>query len=172
MAKKINFEKLKKFYYSNRIYCILMIISILCILILGIGVIAYFIGQATSSSYGTRLEEVENHPVEKELIEYEKYFKESEGVKSVTIRLQGKIIYTTVEVEDNKTNEDIQNLATGSLEKLSDDEKNFYDVQYIFKRKSYNPYLGSKSHSKTIISWANYKFEEETTTTETTKKKK
>lgn len=172
MAKKINLEKLKKFYNTNRIYCILMIISIACILLLGIGVIVYFIGQATSSSYGNRLENVENYPVEKELNEYEKFYKESDGVKKVTVRLQGKIIYTDVEVEDTKTNEDIQNLATGSLEKLTEEQKGFYDIQFLFSRKSYNTYLGSKSHSNTIISWANYKFEEETTTTTTTKKKK
>ena len=169
--KKETKAKLKQFYKNNRIYCILIMISCACLLLLGAGVILYFIGQATSSSYGNRLDNVETYPVDKELKELEKFYKESEGVKSASVRLQGKIIYVDVEMDDKKTNEDIQNVATSSLEKLTDEQKGFYDIQFIFTRATYNPYFGSKSHSRTVISWANFKYDETTTTT-TTKKKK
>ena len=65
MAKKLlkteTKKKLRAFYKNNRIYCILIMISLACLLLLGIGVIFYFIGQATSSSYGNRLDNIENY---------------------------------------------------------------------------------------------------------------
>ena len=105
------------------------------------------------------------------VITSEKFYKESDGVKSASVRLQGKIIYVDVAMNDDKTNEDIQNIATTSLGKLTDEQKGYYDIQFIFTREKYNPYFGSKAHSNTVISWANFKYDETTTTT-TTKKKK
>ena len=61
------------------------------------------------------------------------------------------------------SNEEIQGVCTESLTKIGDNNKLFYDIQYVVKRDGLNPYLGSKSASKTIISWANYSFEEDTT---------
>ena len=176
MAKKLlkneTKKKLRTFYKNNRIYCILIMISLACLLLLGIGVICYFIGQATSSSYGNRLDNIDQYKVDNELKELEAFYKSSEGVKSASVRLQGKIIYVDVEMDDAKTNEDIQNIATSSLVKLTDDQKSFYDIQFIFTRSKLHPYFGSKAHSNTIITWANYKIDNETTTTTTTKKKK
>ena len=175
MAKKIlkpeTKKKLRVFYKNNRIYCILIMISLACLLLLGVGVIFYFVGQATSSAYGNRLDNIENYKVDNEIKELEKFYKESDGVKSATVRLQGKIIYVDVAMNDDKTNEDIQNIATTSLGKLTDEQKGYYDIQFIFTRDKYNPYFGSKAHSNTVISWANFKYDETTTTT-TTKKKK
>ena len=53
MSKK---GKIRKFYRNNRIYCILMMISFVCIMLLGASVLIYFIHQAASDSYGIRLE--------------------------------------------------------------------------------------------------------------------
>ena len=72
-------------------------------------------------------------------------------------------------MEKTTSNEAIQNLAVGCLEKIPDTEKTYYDIQFIFKREGLTPYLGSKSASNTVISWANYSVD--TTTSTTTKKK-
>ncbi len=165
-------KNLKKFYKNNRIYCILMLVSLVCFILMGSAVVIYFLGQATSSKYGNRLENVSKYEVEKELGDVEEYFKNSKSVLETTVRLQGKIIYITVKVEEKVTNEEIQNLGNGCLEKLTDEQKGFYHLQFIFERDNLTPYMGSKSSSKTAISWANYNFETEEETTTTTKKKK
>ena len=157
-------KKLKKFYKNNRIYCILMLISIFCFLLMGTAVVVYFINQTSSSKDGSRLVDQEKYKVDKELKELEKYYKSSEDVNKVSIRLQGKIIYITVDVKSDVDNEDIQNLATTSLEKLTDEQKKYYDIQFIFTREGFTPYLGSKSSQNTIITWAKYSFDTETTT--------
>lgn len=159
------FKKMRKFYKNNRIYCILMIISIFCIILMGASVIIYFINQSNTNPYGTRLEGIEKHELGSTLADLESFYKEQAGVKSVSARLQGKIIYVSVTVEDTIKNEEIQNMATSCLEKISDENKAFYDVQFIFTRPSYTPYFGSKISTNTMITWTNYSYDTETTTT-------
>ena len=53
-------KKIKAFYKNNRVYSILMVISVICILSIVIGVILYFIGQTNKDKYGNRLEGIEN----------------------------------------------------------------------------------------------------------------
>lgn len=157
-------KKIRKFYKENRIYCILMLVSIFCFILMGSAVVIYFVHQATSNPYGDRLNEIEEHNASKEIKELEKFYKENDKVEKVSVRLQGKIIYINVTVNDAMTNEKIQNLATTSLEKLTEDQLSYYDIQYIFNRKSFAPYMGSKSSSRTIITWNNYSFDKEETT--------
>lgn len=159
------FKKFKKFYKNNRIYCILMIISILCILLIGTSVIIYFVAQSNSSPYGDRLNGIEEHDLGSTLSDLEAFYKEQNGVNTVTARLQGKIIYITVDVADEIKNEEIQNIATSSLEKISEDNRSYYDIQFIFKRASYTPFFGSKISTNTNITWSNFSYDTEETTT-------
>lgn len=154
-------KKLKNFYNENRIYCILMLISFGCFLIMGLAVLGYFIHQTTTSSYGKRLENIEKYELKNELKDLENYFKEDKNVTKATARLQGKIIYITVDIANTVSNEDIENLATGSLAKLSDEQKQYYDLQFIFKRDNMIPYFGSKSSNNASISWTLYNIEVE-----------
>ncbi len=165
-------KKLKKFYNNNRVYCILMLVSLFCFILMGSAVVIYFLGQATSSKYGKRLDNISKYEIESELEKVEEYFKNSKSVLEASVRLQGRIIYVSVKVEEKMTNEDIQNLGNGCLEKLTEEQKGFYHLQFIFERDNLTPYMGSKSSSKTAISWANYNFETEEETTTTTKKGK
>jgi len=162
-------KRLKKFYQNNRIYCILMLISFLCIFGMLTAIALYFSNQLNSSKYGIRLDGIENYKLGKaDFKEIEDSFKAHEDVKKVEARLSGRIIYIDVEVNKDTSNETIQNYATESLTKLSDENKEYYDVQFLVTREGYNTYLGSKSHSNTVISWINYKFTDEEADTATT----
>ena len=162
-------KRLKKFYQNNRIYCILMLISFICIFGMLTAVGLYFSNQLHSSKYGIRLEGIEKYKLGKaEFKAIEESFKAHDDVKKVEARLSGRIIYVDVEVNKDTSNETIQNYATESLTKLSDENKEYYDVQFLVTREGYNTYLGSKSHSNTVISWINYKFTDEEADTATT----
>ena len=52
--------KLKGFYKNNRIYCIMMAISIFCIALIGVAFLVYFINQTKTDAYGDRLNGIEN----------------------------------------------------------------------------------------------------------------
>lgn len=152
-------KKLKGFYHNNRIYCILMIISILCILCIGIAFVLFFFNQTSGDAYGNRLNGIDSVTIadshKKEIIAF---LEEQEIVKNANINIKGKIIYINVYLEKGKV-EDAQGLAIKTLDKLTDDEKNFYDINYTFVKESADkedtsfPIMGYKKSDKTIISW-------------------
>ena len=154
-------DKLKKFYQNNRIYCILMIISFVCLVIILASVIGYFFSQTSSSVYGHRLDDNSSYPLDNELNEIKNFFNSNEVVKSVNTDTKGRIVYVILEVNKEMANEDIQTICTQSLDKFTKEQKEYYDIQYIVKREDLNPYFGSKSASKTIIAWANFSYNDE-----------
>ena len=152
-------KKLKGFYRNNRIYCILMIISILCLLMIGGAFIMFFVNQTKTDVYGNRLAGIENVTINKEhKDEIVVFLKEQEIVDDATIDIKGKIIYINIYLASGKV-DDAQSLAIKTLDKLSEDEKNFYDINYTFVKKEANaedtsfPMMGYKKSDKTIISW-------------------
>lgn len=165
-------KKLKAFYKNNRIYCILMLVSLFCFILMGSSVVIYFVHQASSDKYGARLEDIDAYPVNSELAKLETFYKESDGVEKASVRLQGKIIYVRVEVDAKMTIDDMQNIATESLNELTEEQKSYYDLQFTFNRDGLPPYSGSKASSRTVITWSNYNIVSEETTTTTSKKKK
>ena len=54
-------KKLKGFYQNNRIYCILMIVSIVCIILIASAFVYYFIEQTRTDVYGKRLYGIEKY---------------------------------------------------------------------------------------------------------------
>lgn len=164
------FKKFKKFYKYNRIYCILMMISLFCFLLMGTGVIVYFVSQINTSKYGSRLNGIDDFNQEEIIKKLENSYTDAKILEK-NIRFQGKIIYIELSMEPTTTNEEIQTICTASLSAISDEEKAFFDLQFIAKREGLTPYMGSKNHSKGNITWGNYSFDVTTSTT-TTKKKK
>ena len=147
---------IKKFYKNNRIYCILMMVSLVCILLLGGSVLVYFIHQASGDSYGVRLEGIKQDEIDKDVNAIKEWYSAKEGIVKSNVRTQGKIIYIEFEVDPSVTNETIQGIATSSLEAISEYTKSTCDIQFIISRKDMGSYFGSKGRGKTVISWANY----------------
>ncbi len=164
-------KKFKKFYKYNRIYCILMMISLFCFLLMGTGVVVYFVSQINTSKYGNRLDGIDEYNKDEIIKNLENSYTDSKILEK-NVRVQGKIIYIELTVEKTTTNEEIQTICTTSLNAISDEEKGFFDLQFIVKRDGLTTYMGSKNHSKGNITWGNYSFEETTTTTTTKKKNK
>ncbi len=164
-------KKFKKFYKYNRIYCILMFISLFCFLLMGTGIIVYFIDQTSTSKYGDRLSGIEAFDEDEIIKSLENSFSDNKILEK-DIHFKGRIIYVNITVEKTTTNEDIQTMCTSSLTAIGDNVKSFFDIQYIANRDGYSPYMGSKNHTKATITWGNYSFEETTTTTTTTTTKK
>ena len=154
-------KNLKKFYQNNRIYCILMIISALCLLVILTSVVVYFIGQTKTSKYGHRIDDIVDHPVDTELNDLISSLNNNDKVESASSDIRGKIIYINMTVKSELANEDIQNICTETLGKLTEEQKAYYDIEYIVKRDNYNPYIGSKAANRTVIAWANFSYDEE-----------
>lgn len=151
--------KLKGFYRNNRIYCIMMGISIFCIALIGVAFLMYFINQTKTDAYGDRLNGIENVKIsDKHKEEIISGIKENKMVDSVTINVKGKLIYINVYLNSGKR-EDGQSIAIKSLDLLTEEEKEFYDINFTFSKEAKSEkdtgfvMMGYKKSDATIISW-------------------
>lgn len=154
-------KKLKSFYKNNRVYSILMIISIICIVAILVGVLLYFLGQTSKDKYGNRLDGIESVQINNDRItEIEKKITENELVKSTEMDIRGKLIYVTI-ILSSGTHTDSESIAQTSLELFSEEEKAFYDIQYIVDNKDDSteenfPIMGYIKAGNSVIKWTNY----------------
>lgn len=154
-------KKLKSFYKNNRVYSILMIISIICVVAILVGVLLYFLGQTSKDKYGNRLDGIESVQINNDRItEIEKKITENELVKSTEMDIRGKLIYVTI-ILNNGTHTDSESIAQTSLELFSEEEKAFYDIQYIVDNKDDStaenfPIMGYIKAGNSVIKWTNY----------------
>lgn len=155
------FKKLKSFYKNNRVYSILMIISIICIIAILVGVVLYFLGQTSKDKYGNRLEGIEKVEIkESKLNDIEKKITENELVNNVDAVLKGKLVYITITLNTG-THADTESIAQSSLDLFSEEEKAFYDIQYIVDNKDDKieenfPVMGYIKAGNSVIKWTNY----------------
>ena len=152
-------KRIRKFYKENRIYCILMIISIACCIFMGTICVVYFVNQSHYSVYGDRLIELENYDIDGSVAKLEEFYKKQKSVNETSIDVKGKIVYIVLDVDNKLTNADVQSIATNSLKEIDPDVLGYVDLQFIVKRDSYPPYTGNKSSVNSVVSWSNYKFE-------------
>lgn len=155
------FKKLKSFYKNNRVYSILMIVSIVCIVSILVGVLVYFLGQTSKDKYGNRLDGIESVEItEDKITEIEKKITESELVKSCDVVIKGKLVYVTITLSSG-THADSEAIAQTSLELFSEEEKAFYDIQYIVSNEDKTteenfPVMGYIKAGNSVIKWTNY----------------
>lgn len=155
------FKKLGAFYKRNRVYSILMIISIICIVSILVGVILYFVGQTNKDKYGNRLIGIESIEISKDkMSEIENKINENELVKETSINISGKLIYVTITLNTGK-HSDSEAIAQSSLELFSEEEKAFYDIQYIVSNEDKTieenfPVMGYIKAGNSVIKWTNY----------------
>lgn len=145
---------------ENKVLLVLAIILIICFGLILFVLFKYFYVGNNISKYGDRLDGIEAHKIHKELeSEIKELYKDSKlDLKS--IKNSGKIIYVTFELSELIKAADAKNLVLKSLEKFSDDEKSFYDIQFIVicesegstETKLY-PIMGYKNSSSTEVIW-------------------
>ena len=149
-------KKLKKFYKNNRIYCILMGISIFCLALIAMLFVVYFVNQTKNDTYGNRLNGIESMEIsDSEKDEIVNVIKESDKVDKATVNIMGKIIYVNVYLLDG--NRDLANsIAVKVLNTLNEEKKDFYDINFSFNKDDDEafPFMGYKKSDATIISWS------------------
>lgn len=102
-----------------------------------------------SNKYGDRLDDIDKHKISTSLInEIKKNIKESNHVTDVTYHNEGRILNFTVTLNSDTPVSEAKDYGKKILEKLSDDDKSFYDISLflVSKDKSDNyPVIGYKS---------------------------
>ena len=79
-----------------------------------------------------------------------------EGVTKVSVRESGRILNVTITVTDTITRDTAKSFATQSLAALSEEEANYYDVQFFLVKNaeaSDFPIIGYKIPKAEAITW-------------------
>ncbi len=119
---------MKKIIKENKVLFVLSIIILICLVLIAVGLISYFYSE-DDDVYGSRLDGIEDYPISESIDNDIKSLYES-GVVDVNVDVRGKIIYIIMDVSSGVSTVDAQNMAIKALEKFTDEEKNFYDIQF------------------------------------------
>ncbi|MBE6157497.1 MAG: hypothetical protein E7160_01745 [Firmicutes bacterium] len=146
----MNFIKKNKF-------TIVAIIVFLIIVMLLVQVKNIFFPSEGGAIYGNRLENIDEVKIDNNKKQAISKNITKDGIaKKATIRISGRIIEVSVVVNEEASVDSSKNLANKVVEKLTDDEKKYYDIQ-VFIEKSNNtsnfPIIGYKHHGKDNFSW-------------------
>ena len=151
-------KKLKE----NKVLLVLAIILIICFVLILFVLFKYFYAGYESDKYGDRLDGIESHEIHSSLkSEIEELYKDTKmSLKS--LKTSGRIIYVTFNLSEVIKTDDAKNLVLKSLEKFSDDEKSYYDIQFIVEcesetaassEKTFYPIMGYKNSSSFEVVW-------------------
>ena len=152
---------MKKLIQNHKKLAIAIGISLVLLLIIIAFFVMLLVG-GSSNKYGNRLdgiEEVEISNDELDTIAIE--MKEKEGINDVSIRIQGKIINVILTFNSDIDSKKAEEIATSTLESFSEEQLDFYNVQYFLTRESTGeddtPYVvtGNKHPSLDEIGWTN-----------------
>lgn len=154
-------KKIKRFFKEHRIFTMLMAIVIVCIVLIATVLINVFYMGNGSNKYGNRLEGIKEVEISKSrLSDFENNIANNDKIKEVNIRLQGKIVYITIEIEPGVNIEEAEGFALKSLDEFSDEEKAFYDFNFTLKQKATDNsegfiISGAKNKNGTGLVWNN-----------------
>lgn len=149
-------EKIKNWIRNNKGFTIIILLALVLIIILGIIFISLLKGNS-SNKYGNRLDGIEEVKIDKEV--YDGVKEESmatEVVEEATIRLQGKIVYTTIILKEGTTADKAKEIASNTLDNYTEEELKYYDFSYFLKWKgeeSDTVITGNKHPSMDSITW-------------------
>lgn len=111
---------------------ILSLVAIIIVLIL----ILKLVLPSGSSKYGDRLDGIEKIKFgTKEKNAIVEKIKGNEKVTSAKIHVEGRIINVIYNVTKETSKDDARSIGNDSLSVISDDVKNFYDIQYMVSKK-------------------------------------
>ena len=162
-------KKIKRFLKEHRIFTMLMAIVVVCIvLIITVLINVFYMGNG-SNEYGNRLDGIEEVKISKSKEnDFENNVANNNKIKKVDLRVQGKIIYVTIEVETGVKLEEAEGIALKSLDNFDEKELAFYDFNFTLKQDATDNndgfvISGAKNKNGTGLVWNNNRVVEEDT---------
>ena len=151
-------NKIKEWAKANKVYAIIGGIALFLFIIMLIIGIMLFIG-GSNNEYGHRLDGIKDVEISDETKEEVENFT-NDKVESSEIRIQGRIIYITINYVNDITKAQAKEIASETLSIFSEEEQDYYDICYFLVQGSNGEedadtfvITGTKHPSKAAISW-------------------
>ncbi len=108
---------------------------ILIIIMIAIFLSLYFGG--SKNKYGNRLDGIEEVKIDNSFYDtLSASLRENEGVEEAKCRLQGKIIYVELTLNNSVSKDKAKEIARATLEMFEEDKLAFYDLEYFLRWKA------------------------------------
>lgn len=149
-------NKIKNWVMKNKALAIVVILAIVLFIMLVIIMVGLLVG-GSSNKYGDRLDGIDKVKIENKT--YDEVKEEILGtdlVEDASIRLQGKIVYTTIILKSDTTLDKAKEIASNTLDNYSKEELSFYDYSFFLEWKGDDGdtvITGNKHHNLDAISW-------------------
>lgn len=137
---------------------LIVALIILIVLVLALCIVYESIFANNNSKYGNRLDGIEQVSIKvKQKNEIKKNVETLEMSSSVKVSLTGKILEVMIDVKDDTSLDKAKESYGKVMEKLSDEQKKYFDVQIFLNKKDKDqsfPSIGYKHHNRENISWS------------------
>ena len=149
-------NKIKDWAMKNKTLALVVFLAIVRFIILLVIMLELLLG-GSSNKYGDRLDGIDKVKIENKT--YDEVKEEVLGtdlVEDVSIRLQGKIVYTTIVLKSDTTSDKAKEIASNTLDNYSEEELSFYDYSFFLEWKGEDGntvITGNKHHNLDAIAW-------------------
>ena len=150
------FKGVGKLLWRHKLLSLICLCAFAIVLIMLYVFCSIFVGG--NGKYGHRLDGIDEVRISsKELSSITSKFKKGDNVNNASLRLEGKIVYVDIEFNKDTNKDKAKEIANSVLGEFSDDEKAFYDFEFILFQKTDDDkgfkLTGTKSPKKDKISW-------------------
>lgn len=138
----------------------IVLILILILLIVGIAVVGPSLFFSGNKVYGNRLDDIDNYKItDSNVNEITSAIKENTNVIEVEYSKSGKILNFKIKVASTTSIEESKGLTSVILEKISEENKSYYDIQVFLTcdadESDIYPKIGYKHKISTEFVWSN-----------------
>ena len=148
--------KIKDWMKKNKGFTVIIALAVVLVIILLIIFLSLIKGNS-SNKYGNRLDGIEEVKIKKKVYdEVKEEIMATEVVEDVSIRLQGKIVYTTIVLKSDTSADKAKEIASNTLDNYSEEELKYYDFSYFLrwnKEEGMTVITGNKHNNMDSITW-------------------
>ena len=154
-------KKIKEFYNENRVFTILMGIVIICVVLIASVMLKYFFFGNGSNPYGDRLKDAKKYAITDKLKnDITTSLESDEAIKNASIKVIVRTVYIQMEFNQGVALKDAEGKALSVLEKFSEGQMGYYDIEFILTEESTNDsegftIMGAKNVNGSNIVWNN-----------------
>ena len=149
---------MKNFFKTHKKQCMIGGIVFLVIFFL-ILIWLFIVPVFSNNKYGERLDGIKEHKISSDTVkDIENSLKENDKVTDVTYNNEGRILDFIITVSNDMSTEDAKKLGDTILDKISDDDKKYYDIQILIDTEEENdnyPIAGYKHKSEDNFTYGN-----------------
>lgn len=151
-------KKILRWIKKNTGLFIVLLLTLVLLIFIIVIFVKLLMGNS-SNKYGNRLDGIEDVKIDNETYDgVETEVMETGLAEEVSVRLQGKIVYTTIVLKGDTGSSKAKEIANGTLDNYTEEELKFYDFSYFLKwegDESDTVITGNKHHDLDSITWVN-----------------